>query len=311
MKDQGHIAPQTRDHIDVTGATLLVMCSAFVGLNQVLIKLVNHGLQPVFQVGLRSACAFLPLLIYAWIAGKPLSLRDGSLGPGILAGLFFGIEFLLVFQSLDYIDVSRSAVLFYTMPFWAALGAHYFIPGDRLTLVKSGGLVLAVIGIALALSDNTWQLDGNTLVGDIYCLVAAVLWAGIVILARATRFRKACPEMQLLYQLGVSAVVITAVSPLFGPLVRDITPMIIGLFTFQVLVVVCFSFSVWFWLLSVYPASKMASFSFLSPVFGVGFGWLILGEELSGSIVSALVLVCVGVYLVNQGSGNGARSTNE
>ena len=160
--------------------------------------------------------------------------------------------------------------------------------------------MLAISGVVLALSDNQWAIDLRSLQGDLYCLVAAALWAGIVLVARTTKFSRAGPEMQLLYQLAVSAVVLIPVSLLFGDLVRDVNTTILVLFSVQVLVVVCFSFLTWFWLLSVYPASRMASYSFLAPVFGVIFGWLILDEQLTENIVMALVLVSVGVFLVSR-----------
>ena len=291
-----------KDNIDLTGASLLVLCSALVGINQVIIKIVNTGLQPVFQAGLRSLCAFVPVLIYAWLKKKPLSIVEGTFWLGVTAGIFFSIEFVLLFWSLEYIDVSRASILFYTMPFWAALGAHYLIPDDRLTPIRVFGLLLAIAGIALALSNNQWATDSRSLVGDISCLVGAMFWAGIILLARATRFSKVSPEMQLLYQLGVSAIVLIALAPFFGELIREINGLVIALFTFQVLVVVSFGFLTWFWLLSIYPASRMASFSFLSPVFGVYFGGLILGEDLNQNIVIALILVSSGVYFVSRRS---------
>jgi drug/metabolite transporter (DMT)-like permease len=292
-----------KDHIDLNGAGLLVLCSILVGINQVFIKIVNGGLQPVFQAGFRSICAFLPVLIFAMVMKKPLSIRDGSFWPGILAGVLFSTEFMLLFVSLDYIDVSRASVLFYTMPFWTALGAHYFIPGDQLTPPRVVGLLLAILGVFVALSSNKWSVDSKSLMGDLFCLIGAMLWASIVLMARATRFSRACPEMQLLYQLGVSAILLTALSPLFGDLIREINGVVLILFVIQVLVVVSFGFLTWFWLLSVYPASRMASYSFLSPVFGVFFGWLILGEKLTENIVVALTLVSVGVYLVSKRPG--------
>jgi drug/metabolite transporter (DMT)-like permease len=100
----------------------------------------------------------------------------------------------------------------------------------------------------------------------------------------------------------VSAIVLIALAPFFGELIREINGLVIALFTFQVLVVVSFGFLTWFWLLSIYPASRMASFSFLSPVFGVFFGGLILGEDLNQNIVIALILVSSGVYFVSRRS---------
>ena len=292
-----------KDRIDALGGTFLLSFSMLLGLNQVLIKLVNDGLQPVFQAGLRSACALLPVLLYALIKGKRLSVSDGSLWPGIVCGLFFAAEFLLLFQSLDYTSVSRATVFFYTMPVWVAVAAHVLIPGERLTVTRVIGLALAVAGVAWALLDNQAPASELSLLGDLGCLLAALFWAGIVLLVRTTKLSRSSPEMQLLYQLTVSALVLLPVAPLFGDPVRQVTPLILGIFSFQVLVIVCAGFLTWFWVLSIYPASDMASFSFLSPLFGVLFSWLILGEHLPPSIIGALVLVSAGIILINRKPG--------
>lgn len=289
-----------KDRIDLLGGSFLLIISILLGLNQVLIKLVNAGLQPVFQAGLRSACAFLPVLIFAVIARRKLSLSDGSFWPGIWCGLLFSFEFLLLFQSLDYTSVSRASVFFYTMPFWLAAAAHFLIPGERLTLARVVGLGLAIAGIAWAFLDNDQPVSDRALIGDIGCLVAAMFWAGIILLVRTTKLSQSSPEMQLLYQLAVSSFLLTALSPLFGPLIRELTPTIVALFSFQVVAVICIGFLVWFWVLSIYPASDMASFSFLTPLFGVLFGWLILDEPLTSPIIGALVMVSLGIFLINR-----------
>jgi drug/metabolite transporter (DMT)-like permease len=291
---------ERKDRIDLFGASVLVSLSAIMGLNQVLIKLVNSGLQPVFQAGLRSLFAILPILIFALLMRKKISVTDGSFWPGMLAGLFFATEFLLLFLALDYTTVARASIFFYTMPFWAAIGAHFLISGERLSVIRIVGLVLAFIGVALALSENAAPASENALLGDIFCIVGAVFWAGILLLARATKLSRACPEMQLLYQLVVSALVLLSLTPLFGDPVRDLTPMIAGMFAFQVIGVACIAFLTWFWILSIYPASDMASFGFLAPVFGVLFGGLILGEDITLTIAAALALVGTGIALVNR-----------
>lgn len=291
---------ERKDRIDALGAALLIGFAVLMGLGQVVIKMVNAGMQPVFQAGLRSAFAFFPVLAFALLARRRLSLTDGSLGPGILCGLCFSMEFLLLFQSLDYTSVARAAVLFYTMPFWVALGAHFLIPGERMTPVRALGLFLAFAGVALALMRNENPATERALTGDLMALTGAMFWAGIVLLARTTKLSKSSPEMQLLYQLAVSTVVLCGMAPLLGPLVRDMTPLLWGLLGFQVIFIVCIGFLTWFWVLKVYPASNMASFGFLTPLFGVIFGWLILGETISLTIVIALALVGTGIVLVNR-----------
>ncbi len=291
---------ERKDRIDALGGTVLVVFSALLGLNQVLVKLVNDGLAPVFQAGLRSACAFFPVLAFAWLARRHLSVRDGSLGPGVACGTVFAMEFLLLFQSVEYTSVARVSVLFYTMPFWVALGAHFLIPGERLTGTRTLGLILAVVGVALAFTRNPSPATEHALMGDLLALAAAACWAGIAFFARLTKLAKASPEMQLLYQLGVSAPVLILAAPLFGPLVREMTPALGAIFAFQVLVIISVGFTVWFYILKIYPASDMASFGFLAPVFGVLFSWLILDERISATVIAALVLVAIGIYLVNR-----------
>jgi drug/metabolite transporter (DMT)-like permease len=289
-----------KDRIDTFGATLLVGQSMLLGLNQVLIKVVNTGLGPVFQAGMRSFVAALPILAFALITRKRLSITDGSLVPGIACGILFALEFILLFQALDHTTVARATVFFYTMPFWVAMAAHFIIPGERLTLVRIAGLLLAFAGVAWALLGKGAAPKDTAIYGDIACLVAAVFWAGIALVTRATKFSNATPVMQLLYQLSVSSVILLPVAPLFGDLVRDFTPMIAGIFAFQVLVVVGVGFLVWFWVLSIYPASDMAAFGFLTPISGVIFGWLILGEEVSMTLLGALAMVSVGIVLINR-----------
>ena len=297
---------ERKDRIDALGGALLLSFSLLMGLNQVMIKRVNAGMSPVFPAGLRSACAFLPVLAFAILMRRRLSLTDGSLAPGMLCGVFFATEFLLLFQSVEYTSVARVSVFFYTMPFWVAAGAHFMIPGERLTRVRASGLVLAASGVVLALLRNESPAGEHALFGDLLALTGAMFWAGIVFLARLTKLSRSSPEMQLLYQLTVSAVILLAAAPLFGPLIRDMTPALAGIFAFQVIAVVCFGFLAWFWVLKIYPASDMASFSFLAPVFGVLFSWLILHEEISWSVIAALALVAAGIYLVNRRAQPGA-----
>jgi drug/metabolite transporter (DMT)-like permease len=288
-----------KDRIDAIGAAALLGFSLLMGLNQVLVKLVNAGLAPAFQAGLRSACALPLVLVFALAARRRLSVADGSLWPGVACGLLFSGEFLLLFLGLEYTAVSRASVLFYTMPVWVALGAHFLIPGEPLNLRRSLGLALAVAGVALALAGRAPAFTPDALIGDLMCLGGAACWAGIALVVRTTRLQRSDPEMQLVYQLAVSAVVLLLAAPLFGETVRAVTPGMAAIFAFQVVFVVSIGFLTFFWVLRHYPASDMAAFTFLAPLFGVLAGWLILDEPVPPAIIGALALVGTGIVLVN------------
>ena len=289
---------EKKNKVDLIGGSVLIIFSMLLGLNQTLVKIVNSGIHPLFQVGLRSILASIPVLLFCFFFKKKLSISDGSLVPGIICGSLFGIEFVLLFFALEYTSVARSSILFYSMPVWLGIAAHFLIKDEELNVKRVIGFVLSIVAIFIALFSKNKIGEGGVL-GDIFALLASFLWAGIVLIVRKTNLKRSSPEMQLLYQLIVSSILILPISIYFGYFFREINPLIISIFIFQFLVIVAAGFLTWFWVLSIYPASSMASFSFFAPIFGVMFGWIILKEEIGISIIISLLLVSVGIYLIN------------
>ena len=288
-----------KNNIDLTGGVVLISFSMLLGLNQTLVKIVNYGIHPIFQVGLRSLIATIPVLIFCILFKKKISIRDGSLIPGIICGAIFALEFVLLFFALEFTSVARSSILFYSMPVWLGIAAHFLIKNEKLNLKKILGFLISVIAVFIALFTKNDFGEGG-IIGDIFAVCASFLWAAIVLIVRTTKLNRSCPEMQLLYQLIVSSIVILPISYYFGFYFREINIGITVIFIFQAVVIVAAGFLIWFWTLSVYPATSIASFSFFGPIFGVFFGWLILKEEISILIFLSLALVSCGIYLINR-----------
>ena len=297
---EGEVILERKPHIDATGAVLLLIIMLALGLNQVGIKIVNEGLAPVFQAGLRSLAAAPLIFIYCLFRGSKIDTSRPVFIAGVLTGLAFALEFALLFQALQWTSVARASIFFYTMPFWVALAAHFLIPGEKLTPIRIIGLAMAIAGVVIALSDRQATAGPNAFLGDILALLAATGWALIAIVARTTAFSTLKADAQLFYQTAVSAVILLPLAFLLGDTWREPTTLHWLIFSAQVLFVVCTCFMLWFWILSIYPASDMASFSFLAPVFGVIFGWLILNESLNWTIAIALILVAIGIVLINR-----------
>ena len=288
-----------KNNIDLTGGVVLISFSMLLGLNQTLVKIVNYGIHPIFQVGLRSVIAVIPVLIFCILFKKKISIRDGSLIPGIICGAIFALEFVLLFFALEFTSVARSSILFYSMPVWLGIAAHFLIKNEKLNSKKLLGFLISVIAVSIALFTKN-DLGEGGIIGDFFALCASFLWATIVLIVRKTKLNRSCPEMQLLYQLIVSSIVILPISYYFGFYFREINIGITIIFIFQAVVIVAAGFLIWFWTLSVYPATSIASFSFFGPIFGVFFGWLILKEEISILIFLSLALVSCGIYLINK-----------
>ena len=286
--------------VDFLAASFLIIFSILLGLNQVMVKLVNEGMHPVFQVALRSTFAIFPILIYCYILKKKIIINNGSLIPGIIAGILFAIEFIFLFTALDYSTVTRVSLIFYTMPVWLTLAAHFLIENDKLNLNKILGLIIALVGLFLAVYEPTTGYDTSQFYADVYSLMASLCWATIAIMLKTTRLSNATPETQLLYQLVVSGIILLPLSMQLNDYVRNIDLDLILIFSFQVIVIMCMGFIGWLWIMSRYSASSTSSFAFLTPIFGVLFGWLIMDDPINEQIYLSLFFTCLGIYLINK-----------
>jgi drug/metabolite transporter (DMT)-like permease len=240
----------------------------------------------------------LVLMVWMYWRGVGIKLPRAALIGGIVSGLLFTFEFMCLFTALDLTTVSRASIIFYSMPVWLALFAHVLLPGERLSGLRTLGLGLAMAGVALAVLDRS---SGEAiLLGDLLALGAALSWAGIALCVRITPLSEVSAEQQLIWQLIVSAPLLLFAAPFFGGFMREIEPIHIAGMLFQIFAVASFGFLIWFSLMKMYPASFVASFSFLSPVFAVILGWLLLDEQIGVQIWMALGLVAVGIFLINR-----------
>lgn len=288
-----------KDRLDVFGFFAILGVTLFFSFNQMIIKETTVGLQPVFFAGLRSGLAVVFVLGWLWYRGLLDRLRMADLGAGVAIGLVFSIEFLGLFIALDLTSVSRAAIIFYSMPVWFAVIAHFGLPGEQLTRLRLIGLLIAFCGTGLAILSRD-AVGHGSLLGDLCALMGAFGWAGTAYLARATNLRIRGPEVQLFWMVAISAVILLLVAPLFGPLIRDIQPVHWFWLFFQASAVVTGGFILWLFLLSAYPSATVTSFSFLTPIFSILLGHFVYGEVITAQIVVATLLVGAGILLINR-----------
>lgn len=287
--------------LDILAMGMLVVLCASWGLQQVAIKVTNPGIPPLLQAGIRSAGSAALLFIWMKLRREPFLKRDGTLKWGIAAGLLFAGEFLLIYWGLEFTNASRAVVFLYMAPFVVALGAQRFVPGERLRGIQIIGLCCAFAGILVAFSESLSYPSFRMLIGDGMLAGAAVLWGATTVMIRACPLVHIPAAKTLLYQLLVSALVLPLGSLLKGEGgVGLMTPLILGSLAYQIIWVAFITYLTWFWLLRRYPPSRLASFTFLTPLFGVMAGGLLLNEPMTRMLMLALTLVGSGIYLVNR-----------
>lgn len=280
-------------------ALMLMLCASW-GFNQIAVKLALVDVPPMLQAMIRSAGALPVMLIVGQLRGVKFLARDGSLGPGLAAGLLFGIEFVLIFSGLSFTSASRAAVFLYTAPFFVALGSHQFL-GERLSGTQWSGLALSFAGVALAIGVPQPNVDARVLLGDLMIVGGGALWAATTLIAKGTRLRNAAPEKALGYQVALSIPILGAASWIAGETItHEPGKLSILLLAYQAIWVVGCTFVLWFALVRAYSASKLSSFTFVTPLFGVVAAYFILGDTLTVAFGAAALLVIAGLYLVNK-----------
>jgi len=292
-----------KTRLDAVAVLSLVSCCFLWGLNQVAVKAALPEVPPLAQAGLRSLGA--ALLVFAWSRWRGIQLfeRDGTLAGGLLAGSLFAAEFACIFLGLQFTTASRMAVFIYLSPFVVALGMPFISRSERLTLLQLVGLTIAFAGVAWAFAEGFTQpaAGARQWLGDALGVAAAVLWGATTLTIRATPLGKASAEKTLLYQLAVSGLALCAASLATGtPWAEHLSPLAWASLAFQMVVVSFASYLLWFWLVRHYQATKLASFTLLTPVFGLLLGALLLGEPITARLLIALVAVAIGIVMVTR-----------
>jgi drug/metabolite transporter (DMT)-like permease len=287
--------------LDFKGITVLVLLCASWGFNQVAIKMILPDVSPILQAGIRSIGATLLVLVWMALRRIPVLTKDKTFWWGITVGLLFSAEFILIYWGLNFTNASLAVIFLNASPFAVALGSQLFIPGGKLNKIQLSGLCLAFIGIVVAFNESLNLPTRETLVGDIMLMCAAVFWGATTVVIKAGPLAFIAPSKTLLYQIGVSAMVLPAASLALGePGITNLSPLVIGSLFYQIVWIAFITYIAWFWLISNYAVSKLASFTFLTPFFGVIAGAIFLNEQITLALMSALVLVGTGIYLVNR-----------
>jgi drug/metabolite transporter (DMT)-like permease len=271
------------------------------GFNNVSIKLAINDIPPLTQSAARSAIA--TVLVFAWtqLRGMPLFKRDGTLAAGILAGVLFALEFVLIYRGLVWTTATRGVLFLYLAPFFVVIGSRWLVPGDHFSLSQWLGLLLSFLGIVIAFGLPTPATDTHQLLGDVMFVGAGAAWAATTLAIKATALNRISAEKTLLYQLVVSVPLLGAGALIFGERMDHMPSAVaLGAFAYQTLWVVSITFAVWFALIVRYSAARLSVFTFLAPLFGVAAGHLVLHEPLTPAFALAVALVAGGIVLVNR-----------
>jgi len=288
-----------KSHIDLQGLGIILLLTLLWGFNYPAIKVSNVGFSPIFNALLRSVVASVLGVVYCISIKQPLFHRDIRFFHGFVVGMLFGLEFVCIYLGLLYTNASRAAILVNFSPFVVAFGAYLFLK-EKLGITKIVGLILAFFGAYLVFEGKPKTWNTSMLTGDILEIVAAFLWGATTIYIKKYLAETVHPVNTFLYQLVFSIPIMFVCTLIMEPKwILDVNGSAIAALAYSAIIVAFASYLAWFKLIHIYPVSQLAVFTFLTPVFGVAFGAIFLGEQLTKGLIFGLVFVSAGIYLTN------------
>jgi drug/metabolite transporter (DMT)-like permease len=293
-------APVSRDYLDLKAVVIIVVLTLLWGFHYTAIKYSNEGISPIFASALRSFIACSCGVVYCLYKKQKLFHTDIMLFHGFVVGLLFGLEFACIYFGLLYTDAARSVVFVYLSPFVVAVGAHFFLKGDRLTFLKTLGLTLAFLGVVIVFQGRPRAAKPTMFFGDVLQITAAFLWGATTLYIKKYMAERVHPINTFLYQLFFSIPILFLVSLILEPhWISKINFTVGAALFYQSIIIAFISYFIWFWLIHQYSVSRLSAFTFITPVFGVLSGILFVHEELTLSLMVGLPLVCLGILFVN------------
>lgn len=276
---------------------VLMLCTLWGGL-VVSVKVGLQGIPPILLAVLRFGVALV--CVYAWtrLAGVSLHVARGDRLIIAVPALVMAGQILFLNIGAERTSGSHAVLFMQTYPFVVAAISHYIIPGDRLTMMKNVGLILAGAGMALTIYDEAG--GPSTPLGDVLVLFSSISLA-IQIMINKVLVRRISPVAVIFWQQVVVFPIFTLLWAMTEwNLPVTINPAIIAAVLYQGAIVAGFCFLVWIRLLQRHSATQISAFFFTTPLFGVLLSWLILGDQVTTYLTGGLVLLAAGLWVVNR-----------
>ncbi len=276
---------------------MLLLCSIW-GIQQVAMKSIVVDVTPIMQLAIRFAGASIFFGVWVLVSEGRRAFTDGTLASGLLLGVLFSIEFLLVGAALLHTTAAHAIVFIYSAPIFTALGVQ-FLPEESLNRIQWSGIALAFLGIVIAFLGRSGNTPAQQLSGDLLALAAGAAWGLSNVALRRGRVGNAATAKTVFYQVGTATLLLLIFAAVTGQTAVTLSRATILCLLFQTLIISIFSYLVWFWMLRHYLTSRLILLTLMTPIFGVLFGAALLKDPIDVSFALGSLLVLGGVMIVN------------
>jgi drug/metabolite transporter (DMT)-like permease len=286
-----------RRNVDLRGALLALLLSLFWGGNPVAIKLGLEDAPPLRLAWMRFVVGGLVIAVWAWLTGRlaGVRVRRAEVKPLLVVTLLFVAQIGTMNVGTALTSAAHSAIMLNLYAVHTVVLSHFLIPGDRLTLRRLLGIVVAYAGIVVLFA-RAAAPGASSLLGDAIMFVSGIVLAErTVYLARVVR--ELDPVKLLLAQATLGSAVFVVASALIESAPTAWTLRLGLALAYQGALIAGFNFVANLWLLGRYRPSALAGFFLTQPIFGVAIAALVAGDRLTVDLLVACLAVAVGIGL--------------
>jgi len=282
----------------------LAVLAACWGLAFVFIRVAVQPLGAFALVELRALLGCLVLLLYASLSGVAIEWRRNWRKFVIFGALGSAFPFTLIALAQTVLSASLAVVLVTMAPLFSALIAAFWL-GDRMTVRKTGGLLLGLVGVAFLTGFKPDSAGAAPPWAVALALATAALYGVAGVYSKRSLAGIAPLAAAAGSQLG-AALLLLPLALVFPP---NAAPSLVQWLNVAALAVFssALAFILYFRLIDSIGPVKTVSVNYLTPLFGVAGGVLVLGEPLSANLLIGLAMILAGVTLV---LGRSLRAAN-
>ena len=265
------------------------------------IKIGLEDSPPFLSAGFRFLIATVFLFIWAKKKGIKFSEYKAQAFKILIPGFFmYYLSYSLVYWGEQYINSGLTAVLFATFPFFVAIFATLLLKEEKLNWFRLFGLIIGFSGILLIFWESLSLKGENLLRGMLGIVLSAVCSAYASVRVKRDLYSVE-PVVISVFQMGLGTLLLLGSGFLFERITDfKLTYKSVGALLYLSFFGSAFAFMSYYWLLKRIEVTKLSLIAFITPIVALILGWLVLGESISGYLISGTVLVIIGIWLVSR-----------
>ncbi|MBF0413778.1 MAG: DMT family transporter [Desulfamplus sp.] len=289
----------TNDNLTLKASLYTAFLCILFGANTVAIKISLGGVGIFTNAGIRFALSSTVLVIWAKMTGESLGFNRSQGYKLLILSLIFTFQLPSFYYGLSMSTASHCTIISNILPFIVLVLAHFFIPGDQITVKKVVGIALGFIGVFFLFFDNQ-KISENMLIGDLIISIAVFLWGCSAIYTKKIISEISVLQITLYPMIFGTPIFFAAGFIWDDQMVRFMDKAVIEAILYQSFVTAAYGFIAWNRLLYKFGATVIHSFVFLMPVSGVFLSVVLLDEPLTLNIIVSIIFIIAGMVIVNR-----------